>query len=187
MKNVFGLKLKTQSNKTNWEYHNNTSNTSRYVLGERGTHILGCIGINPSTAKPFELDNTMKSVKRIAQYNGFDGWMMYNIYALRATNPKDLPIAGRKTLHQKNIIEIKNSVQKLGIETIWLAYGDLIESRSYLQEYLFDIYAQLKPLQLNWKIVNQVTKKGHPRHPLYQAAKSKLQQFDFAKQVSVNQ
>lgn len=165
----------------NWEYKNNRNNSYRYVLGERGNNTLGCIGINPSTAKPFELDNTMKSVKRIAKHNGYDGWMMYNIYALRATNPVNLPKIGNKTMHLKNIKEIENSVKQLNIKTIWLAYGDLLETRVYLKRFLNDIIETLKPLNLSWQIVNDVTKKGNPRHPLYQAANSELYDYNFDK------
>ena len=42
----------------------------RYILGTRGSDPLICIGINPSTAAPDDLDNTLKSVARIAQGNG---------------------------------------------------------------------------------------------------------------------
>ena len=38
----------------------------RYLLGTRGQNPLICIGINPSTAAPGDLDNTLKSVERIA-------------------------------------------------------------------------------------------------------------------------
>ena len=44
----------------------------RYILGTRGKNPLICIGINPSTAEPDNLDNTLKSVERIALGNGFD-------------------------------------------------------------------------------------------------------------------
>ena len=42
----------------------------RYILGTRGATPLICIGINPSTAQPGDLDNTLKSVERIALGNG---------------------------------------------------------------------------------------------------------------------
>ena len=57
----------------------------RYILGTRGQKPLICIGINPSTAAPGELDNTLKSVERIALGNGFDSFIMFNVYAQRAT------------------------------------------------------------------------------------------------------
>ena len=43
----------------------------RYILGTRGENPLICIGINPSTAQPGDLDNTLKSVERIALGNGY--------------------------------------------------------------------------------------------------------------------
>ena len=42
----------------------------RYLLGTRGENPLICIGINPSTAVPGDLDNTLKSVERIAAGKG---------------------------------------------------------------------------------------------------------------------
>ncbi len=74
---------------TKWLYFNNSLNSHRYILGEKGDRILACIGVNPSTAYPENLDPTLNSVKNIALHNGFDGWVMYNLYPQRSTNPKD--------------------------------------------------------------------------------------------------
>ena len=54
-----------------WLYAPNFYSEYRYILGTKGKNPLICIGINPSTAKPDDLDNTLKSVQRIAQGNGF--------------------------------------------------------------------------------------------------------------------
>ena len=62
----------------------------RYILGTRGARPLICIGINPSTAAPDHLDNTLKSAERIALFNGFDSFIMFNVYAQRATLPYDM-------------------------------------------------------------------------------------------------
>lgn len=53
-----------------WIYTNNKDNTERYSLGTVGEKPLICFGINPSTAEPNNLDNTLKSVSRIAKANG---------------------------------------------------------------------------------------------------------------------
>jgi len=45
--------------------------------------------INPNTAEPKHLDNTMKSVDRLAKTNGFDSWIMMNVYPEPHTNPND--------------------------------------------------------------------------------------------------
>ena len=73
-----------------WLYAPNFYSEYRYILGTRGSNPLICIGINPSTAKPDDLDNTLKSVERIALGNGFDSFIMFNVYAQRATNPDDM-------------------------------------------------------------------------------------------------
>ena len=72
---------------TKWLYAPNFYSEYRYILGTRGKHPLICIGVNPSTAEPDHLDNTLKSVERIALGNGFDSFLMFNVYAQRATNP----------------------------------------------------------------------------------------------------
>lgn len=53
----------------NWLYENSRDNTSRFILGTVGKNPLVCFGINPSTAVPQCLDNTLKSVERIALAN----------------------------------------------------------------------------------------------------------------------
>ena len=70
-----------------WLYVPDFYTEYRYILGTRGKNPLICIGINPSTAAPDDLDNTLKSVARIAAGNGYDGWIMFNVYAQRATRP----------------------------------------------------------------------------------------------------
>jgi hypothetical protein len=74
----------------NWIYEINDDNTCRFVLGTKGEKTLVCFGINPSTAEPGILDNTMKSVDRISKANGYDSWVMLNIYPQRAMNLNDI-------------------------------------------------------------------------------------------------
>lgn len=52
-----------------WLYAPSFYSEYRYILGTRGENPLICIGINPSTARPDDLDNTLKSVERIAHGN----------------------------------------------------------------------------------------------------------------------
>ena len=62
-----------------WLYVPDFYTEYRYILGTRGANPLICIGINPSTAAPDDLDNTLKSVSRIAAGNGYDSWIMFNV------------------------------------------------------------------------------------------------------------
>ena len=76
-----------------WLFVPNHYDEYRYILGTRGKNPLICYGINPSTAAPDDLDNTLKSAERIALFNGFDSFIMLNVYAQRATNPDDMETA----------------------------------------------------------------------------------------------
>ncbi len=165
---------------SHWIYATDTQDKNRYVLGERGERILACLGINPSTARPEQLDNTLQSVKRIAAYNGYDGWVMFNVYPKRATNPKDLPKRRNKQEIITNLAWINKSLEELEVAAIWLAYGDLLESRPYLKDCLRSILLLPATMQRPSLIIGTPTQKGHPRHPLYKPTKSELRAFDVA-------
>ena len=86
-----------------WLYVPDFYTEYRYILGTRGQNPLICIGVNPSTAAPDDLDNTLKSVSRIAAGNGFDSWIMFNVYAQRATRPEDMDRELNQVLHRANM------------------------------------------------------------------------------------
>ena len=86
-----------------WYYEPHTYQPYRYVLGRVGRRPLVCIGINPSTAQPGALDPTLKSVERLANANGFDSWIMFNVYPQRATNPNDMDKTPDRTLCDENL------------------------------------------------------------------------------------
>ena len=66
-----------------WLYVPHTYSEYRYILGTRGLKPLICVGINPSTAAPDALDPTLQSAQRIALNNGYDSFLMFNVYAQR--------------------------------------------------------------------------------------------------------
>jgi len=79
----------------NWIYDTNEDNSARFTLGEYEDFIsktLICFGINPSTATPEKLDNTIIKIKLFAKNNNYKNWIALNIYPQRATNPEDLHI-----------------------------------------------------------------------------------------------
>ena len=86
-----------------WLYVPDFYTEYRYILGTRGERPLICIGVNPSTAEPDNLDNTLKSVERIARGNGYDSFVMFNVYAQRATRPEDMDRAMDERLHRENM------------------------------------------------------------------------------------
>lgn len=52
----------------------------RYVLSKPGKNVLFVIGVNPSTANEEKPDPTMRKVIGFAEVNGFDGFVMLNLY-----------------------------------------------------------------------------------------------------------
>lgn len=161
-----------------WLYAPNFYSEYRYILGTRGKKPLICIGINPSTARPDCLDNTLKSVERIALGNGYDSFIMFNVYAQRATRPDDMERSCNLQLHKENL-EAFRYVLELG-ETcsVWAAWGAIIEKRDYLLPCVRDMLAVGKELGARWFCAGPISKKGHPHHPLYLRKDEQLRPFD---------
>ncbi|MDD2636320.1 MAG: DUF1643 domain-containing protein [Bacteroidales bacterium] len=87
----------------NWLYEHEYENKVRYVLGTKEVNPLICIGINPSTAVPNNLDNTLKSVERHAYSASFDSWLMLNVYPQRDPNPNNMHKKIYSKIHEANI------------------------------------------------------------------------------------
>jgi hypothetical protein len=166
----------------NWIYENDQMNDIRYILGTKGSKPLLCFGINPSTAKPEDLDNTLKSVERLALGNGFDSWIMMNVYPQRATDPNDMHQNFKDEIHAKNLEHIENVLSKTNA-TIWAAWGVLIEKRTYLKDCLFDIYELSNKYNCSWISIGNKSKKGHPHHPLYVSSSEKTEHFNIEEYI----
>ena len=161
-----------------WLYAPNFYSEYRYILGTRGRNPLICIGINPSTAQPGALDNTLKSVERIALGNGFDSFIMFNVYAQRATDPDAMEISCNLRLHQENLEAFRYVLSISESPAVWAAWGTIIEKRDYLPKCLRDMLAVGEALGAKWYCAGAVSKKGHPHHPLYLRKDEKLKPFD---------
>ena len=161
-----------------WLYAPNFYSEYRYILGTRGENPLICIGINPSTAQPGDLDNTLKSVERIALGNGFDSFIMFNVYAQRATDPDTMELTCNLRLHRENMEAFRYVLSISRQPAVWAAWGTIIEKRDYLPYCLRDMLAVGKEYGANWYCAGRVSKKGHPHHPLYLRKDEKIRPFD---------
>ena len=161
-----------------WLYVPNFYSEYRYILGTRGKNPLICIGINPSTARPGDLDNTLKSVERIALGNGFDSFIMFNVYAQRATDPNAMERICNPTLHRENMEAFRYVLSISDAPAVWAAWGSIIEKRAYLSDCVADMLAIGQEYGAKWYCAGAVTKKGHPHHPLYLRKDEKLKPFD---------
>lgn len=161
-----------------WIYAPNFYSEYRYILGTRGENPLICIGINPSTAKPDDLDNTLKSVERIALGNGYDSFIMFNVYAQRATNPDDMEKNCNQMLHNENMEAFRYVLSVSSKPAVWAAWGTIVEKRDYLKDCLKDMLQIGEEFGATWYCAGAVSKKGHPHHPLYLRKDEKVKPFD---------
>ena len=164
-----------------WLYVPDFYTEYRYILGTRGQNPLICIGVNPSTAAPDDLDNTLKSVARIAEGNGFDSWIMFNVYAQRATRPEDMDRELNQALHRANMAAFEYILQQVGQglqPAVWAAWGTIIEKRPYLPGCVRDMVALGRRYNARWLCAGKRSAKGHPHHPLYLRKDEKTVDFD---------
>ena len=164
--------------RSKWLYVPDHYSEYRYILGTRGVRPLICIGINPSTAAPDRLDNTLKSAERIALYNGYDSFIMFNVYAQRATNPDDMEQVFNPALHRENMNAFKwIFTQFSSPPDLWAAWGTIIEKRPYLPGCVLDMAGIGQFFGARWYTAGPRSNSGHPHHPLYLKKSSSLDPF----------
>ena len=161
-----------------WLFVPNTYTEYRYILGTRGKKPLICIGINPSTAEPDHLDPTLQSVQRIAESNGFDSFVMLNVYAQRATSPDLMDPACHGELHRENLEALRFALSLCEAPAIWAAWGNIIEVRPYLSDCVADMIRMGREYGSRWYQCRCLSKRGHPHHPLYLKRDEPLLPFD---------
>ena len=164
--------------RSRWIYVPDHYSEYRYILGTRGDHPLICVGVNPSTAVPGRLDNTLKSAERIALFNGFDSFIMFNVYAQRATIPDDMDKVMNPFLHEENMKAFSWILSGMKKEpSVWAAWGAVIEKRPYLPSCVLDMVRIGRQFGASWFTAGPRSKAGHPHHPLYLKKDSLLEPF----------
>ncbi len=122
--------------------------------------------LNPSTADELKNDPTVERCERRARMWGYGGSVVFNIFAFRATEPKDMraqadPIGPENNAWIRKIAEQSGEFDVVGG---WGEHGAHLERG---QEVL-DIFKQEKGRISALKI----NASGHPAHPLYIAYKA---------------
>ena len=162
-----------------WLYVPNRYDEYRYILGTRGKNPLICVGINPSTAAPNDLDPTLKSAQRIAFSNGYDSFLMFNVYAQRATRPDDMERERNAWLHNENMKAFSYLLSIAGEHPmVWAAWGAIIEKRDYLSDCVREMTEIAARAGASWCHAGPLSVKGHPHHPLYLKSNTLLEPFD---------
>jgi len=161
--------MKNNNQSENIIYLHSDNNKYRYALGTKGENTLYCIGINPSTATPNKDDQTIRIVRKIAFKEGYDSYIMLNIYPQRATNPKNMDKKINQEEHEQNLHTfdiIKDN------STIWAAWGNNINKKPYLNDCLYHIKNKLNlRSNIRWVKMGNLTNQGNPRQVLFQMYK----------------
>ncbi len=146
-------------------YSNAQDDLWRFTLGKSASGKLLTIGLNPSTATQEKADVTVAKVEKAAELNGFDGFVMLNLYPVRATNYKALPRKPDRHAFESNLNRIEEIVASEKKPVIWAAWGSSIEYHSYFLEARNQLFTRLYKYKAEWLRFGDLTAGGHPRHP----------------------
>ena len=131
----------------------------RYVLWrtwDSSKEYVLFIGLNPSTADELTDDHTITRCISFAKDWNFGALCMVNLFAFRATKPKDMKKAS-DPVGQDNDYWITNTALRSGqVVAAWGADGSFKGRDKRVRELLGGMYCL------------GLTKDGHPKHPLYQ-------------------
>lgn len=125
------------------------------------------IGLNPSTADETVDDPTIRRCINFAKSWGHGGIYMLNLFALRATNPKEL-YTHAAPIGPHSDSELKKRPTLLTI-ACWGVNGVFRKRDWHVTEMLRSNGVELMCLGK--------TKDGHPRHPLYLRKEAELTRF----------
>lgn len=166
-------------------YSNARKDRLRFMLGRGGVRKLIAIGLNPSTATKERSDTTVAKVDCVAQRNGFDGFVMLNLYPIRATDFNALPQRLDRTALLENLTRIETLVASDSNPVIWAAWGASILARSYFITAIHDLSTRLAPYEPSWMHFGPLTASGHPRHPSRLQYAWSFSPFDIDRYVQV--
>lgn len=137
----------------------------RYELTRRwdepfsGRPNLGWVMLNPSTADAEKDDPTIRRVIRFSRVLGFGGCTVVNLYALRATDPRELMAADDPVGPMNDLIA-----------GFWIRHLSLVIAAWGAHKLARDreawFFKQVRQAGTEVRCLG-VTKNGYPRHPLY--------------------
>lgn len=129
--------------------------------------------LNPSTADESVDDPTIRRVKQFTADHGYGDLVVVNLFAARATNPRDL-LSMDNPVGEGNTYWISRWIAEAD-DTIF-AWGSTV-SQPWLRK-LADPMIRFCQEQVRHPFCLGTTKDGSPRHPLYVPASQPLELFD---------
>lgn len=162
-------------------YHSDTHAKSCAVYSDCGTYRYALtrewgngarllyVMLNPSTASELRNDPTVERCERRARALGYGAFRVVNIFAFRATDPRDLKAAKSPIGPENDRIIAEAALWSDAILCAWGTHGDHLERGPKVAGILRRTGSPLLHLGL--------TRSGAPRHPLYVAYAQKPQRW----------
>lgn len=148
----------------------------RYTLERSGWMDVDArlcwVMLNPSTADENVDDPTIRRVVRFTQDHGYAALVVVNLFAIRATNPRDLADPDLDIIGPANRDAIRSAAETA--DAVAYAWGGSIPKAAQaaaadMKRFLSLVFDD--PLCLG------TTAAGEPRHPLYVSAATRLQPY----------
>lgn len=115
--------------------------------------------LNPSTATEIQNDPTVERCEKRARHLKFGAFLVTNIFAWRATDPRDMKLATDPVGPDNSDVLADGAAWANQIIAAWGVHGAHLERGSTVAAQLRTAAVPLFHLGLS--------KHGHPRHPLY--------------------
>lgn len=132
-----------------------------------GNRLLMWIGLNPSTADETQLDPTLTRILGFTRREGYDGFIMTNLFGFRATLPKDMR-AAPDPVGPDNDKWLLTSARRCGkVVAAWGSHGSFLDREA-------QVCALLKDFEL---VCLSRNADGSPGHPLYLKKTAPLMPF----------
>lgn len=118
------------------------------------------IGLNPNTADETQDDPTIRKCIGFAKLWGFAGLLMTNLFAFRATQPKDM-MAQERAVGEENLAWLHRGAKDAGIViAAWGTNGSFRHQDRVVESHI-------KHLAGKQIMCLRTTKDGYPEHPIY--------------------
>lgn len=118
------------------------------------------VGLNPSTATEATDDPTVRRCRRFAERWGYGGFIMLNLFAFRATEPKEMKVQEHPVGSETDRYLLEGAYQSQEIVCCWGIHGHFRGRAAYVEKMLRAEYsAKLRYLRL--------VSGGTPGYPLY--------------------
>ena len=127
-----------------------------------GVRVLNFVMLNPSTADGKEDDPTVRKCMGFARRNRYNAIRIVNLFAFRATDPKDLQkeyVNGGDVIGPSNDAYVRELPPE---ETVCVAWGATFQNETFVRRRVQGTITLLD--RKLWCL--RKTKDGHPGHPV---------------------